>query len=136
MMIICVPQDARVALIVSAIPYGILVIPDEPTVPDEDVIVALFGLLKLIEYVGPLHTVPLTEISGFTHGMRQVVVAGLVTVTALVQPVPLVAVIVTLVPIAMPVTVLPLIVPEDAVTVAPAETSKATLYFPVAPHTP
>jgi hypothetical protein len=62
--------------------------------------------------------------------------AGAFTVTTLVQPVPNVAVIITLVPVGIPVIVLPDTVPAVAVTVAPAVAENATLYTPPPLHTP
>ena len=52
--------------------------------------------------------------------------AGEVTVTALVQPVPVDAVMVTLVPTAIPVMVLPVLVPDVIDITAPAVALNAT----------
>jgi hypothetical protein len=84
--------------------------------------------------VAPLQ-VPAEKLAdGVAQGVVQS--AGAFTVTTLVQPVPSVAVIITLVPVGIPVMVLPDTVPAVAVTVAPAEAENTTLYTPPPLHTP
>jgi hypothetical protein len=84
--------------------------------------------------VAPLQ-VPAEKLAdGVAHGVLQS--AGAFTVTALVQPAPKAAVIVTFIPVGIPVMVLPLTVPAVAVIVDPAVAENTTLYTPPPLHTP